>query len=199
MADLAAASSDRVEARLHEALAVKQAMIEDPSVCEATRKLAAAIVQSLDEGGKVIFFGNGGSAMDAGHLAAEFVGRYCKERRSLPALSLADHTAAMSAIANDYAFADVFSRQIAGLGRPGDVLIGLTTSGNSANVVKALREGRERDMVTAVLTGSGGGDAVQFADIAIAVPTGDTALAQEACMHLGHTICELVELEFVEH
>src|SRR5689334_2717116 len=132
--------------------------------------------------------------MDAGHLAAEMLGRYARERPALPAASLADHTAALTAIGNDYGFGDVFARQVAGLGAAGDVLIGLTTSGDSLNVVRALAEGRRRGMYAVALTGATGGAVADVADLCLRVPATDTARVQEACMHLGHTICELVEV-----
>jgi D-sedoheptulose 7-phosphate isomerase len=121
------------------------------------------------------------------------LGRFAFDRPALPAVSLADHTAAMTAIGNDYGFRDVFVRQVVGLGTPGDVLVGLTTSGDSPNVVRALVEGRRRGMYTVALTGSAGGAVADVAHLCIRVPTSDTARIQEASLHLGHTICELVE------
>jgi D-sedoheptulose 7-phosphate isomerase len=158
-----------------------------------TALVAARIVAAMSAGGKVLFFGNGGSAMDAGHLAAELVGRFYYRRPSLPALSLPDHTAAMTAIANDFDYGEVFARQVRGLGRPGDVLVGLTTSGDSENVVRALRQGRAAGLFTVALTGATGGRVVDVVDVCVQVPTDDTPRVQEACLHLGHTICELVE------
>jgi len=165
----------------------------DPIV--ATADAADRIAASLRAGGKVMFFGNGGSAADGGHLAAELLGRFARERRPLAAACLADHTAAMTAIGNDYAYDDVFARQIAGLGRPGDVAIGLSTSGNSANVVRALETARELGLVTVALTGSSGGKVAAVVDVCIQVPSEDTPRVQELCMLLGHTLCELVEQE----
>jgi D-sedoheptulose 7-phosphate isomerase len=131
--------------------------------------------------------------MDAGHLAAELLGRFYYDRPSLPSVSLADSTAAMTAIGNDYSYDEVFARQVRGLGAAGDVLVGLTTSGNSRNVVEALRTGRELGMVTVALTGAQGGAVADVADICVQVPTSDTPRVQEACMHLGHSVCEIVE------
>jgi D-sedoheptulose 7-phosphate isomerase len=185
-----------IRRRLEESVRSKQAMLEPESDCIALAvAVAEQIVQALRAGGKVIFFGNGGSAMDAGHLAAELLGRFYRDRPALPSVSLPDCTAAMTAISNDYEFAEVFSRQVVGLGRPGDVLVGLTTSGRSANVIRALAVGRELGMVTVAMTGADGGKVADVADICIAVPTTDTPRVQEACMHLGHTICEIVEEE----
>jgi D-sedoheptulose 7-phosphate isomerase len=155
--------------------------------------IARAMIAALRAGHKVIFFGNGGSSQDAGHLAAEFMGRFAFDRPGLPAISLPDATAAMTAIGNDYSYDEVFARQVLAVGRPGDVAVGLTTSGNSPNVVRALEAASAAGLVTVALTGQGGGKAATVARISLQVPTTDTARAQEACMHLGHVICEMVE------
>jgi len=180
--------------RLRDSLAVKSQMLTSDCVGQATA-VAEVMITSLRAGGKILFFGNGGSAMDAGHLAAELAGRFYRDRPGLAGISLSDGTASLTAIANDYAYDDVFARQIRGLGRPGDVAVGLTTSGNSANVVNALLAARETGLVTVALTGSSGGKVAAIADLCIRVPTDDTPRVQEACMHLGHTICEIVERE----
>lgn len=178
--------------RLVEAIAVKQRMLEG-EFAEQAAEIARLLIDCLRSGGKVIFFGNGGSAQDAGHLAAELTGRFAFDRPGLPALSLPDATAAMTAIGNDYGFDDVFARQVLALGRPGDVVVGLSTSGNSLNVVRALDAARSAGLITVALTGAGGGKAAAIGQISVRVPTDDTARAQEACLHLGHTICEMVE------
>ena len=151
------------------------------------------MIRCLRAGGKVIFFGNGGSAQDAGHLAAELMGRFAFDRPGLAAFSLPDATAAMTAIGNDYSYDEVFARQVLAAGRAGDVVVGLTTSGNSINVARALEAAAAAGMTTVALTGSDGGKAATLARIAIRVPADDTARVQEACLHLGHTICEMVE------
>jgi D-sedoheptulose 7-phosphate isomerase len=153
------------------------------------------MIASLSSGGKVLFFGNGGSSMDAGHLAAELSGRFYRDRPALAGISLSDSTAAMTAIANDYTYDNVFARQVQALGRSGDVAVGLTTSGNSPNVVEALKAADEIGMYTVALTGQAGGKVADTAAICIRVPSDDTPRIQEACMHLGHTICEIVEQE----
>lgn len=191
MADL---TSGLVSRRLDEHRRIFEELAASDAVARA-EELAARVVASLRSGGKVIFFGNGGSSMDAGHLAAELLGRFYRDRPSLPAVSLPDSTAAVTAIGNDYSYAEVFARQLRGLARAGDVAIGLTTSGNSPNVVEALTAAKELGVVAAVLTGAGGGRVKSVADICIEVPTADTPRVQEACMHLGHTICEIVERE----
>ena len=194
MAGISDDSAGLVLERLRDSLAVKSQMLTSDCVGQATA-VAEVMVTSLRAGGKILFFGNGGSAMDAGHLAAELAGRFYRDRPGLAGISLSDGTASLTAIANDYAYDDVFARQIRGLGRPGDVAVGLTTSGNSANVVNALLAARETGLVTVALTGSSGGKVAAIADLCIRVPTDDTPRVQEACMHLGHTICEIVERE----
>jgi D-sedoheptulose 7-phosphate isomerase len=183
-----------IQRRLEDSLAIKHDMLKSECIPQAA-SAASAMIAALRAGGKVLFFGNGGSSMDAGHLAAELAGRFYCDRPGLAAVSLADGTASMTAIANDYAYAEVFARQVRALGRPGDVAVGLTTSGNSENVVSALTAAREARLTTVVLTGSSGGKAAAAADICIRVPTEDTPRVQEACLHLGHTICEIVERE----
>jgi D-sedoheptulose 7-phosphate isomerase len=181
-----------IRRRLRDSIDVKQRLL-DSSCVELAAQVAERIVAALSSGRKVIFFGNGGSSMDAGHLAAELLGRFYYDRPPLAATSLADSTAAMTAIGNDYEFAEVFARQVRGIGGPGDVLVGLTTSGNSENVVRALAEGQALRMVTVAMTGSRGGRVADVAELCIKVPTDDTPRVQEACLHLGHSICELVE------
>jgi len=192
MSDVVAPGAERARERLTQAAAIKQQMAEGGFPDQAVQ-VAHVMISALRSGGKVIFFGNGGSAQDAGHLAAELMGRFAFDRPGLPAVSLPDATAAMTAIGNDYSYDEVFARQVLGVGRAGDVVVGLSTSGNSANVVKALDAAAGAGMTTVSLTGSQGGKAAAVAQIAIRVPTDDTALVQEACMHLGHTICEMVE------
>jgi D-sedoheptulose 7-phosphate isomerase len=155
--------------------------------------IAGRMITALGAGNKALFFGNGGSSMDAGHLAAELLGRFAYDRPSLAAVSLPDATAAMSAIGNDYGYDLVFARQLRGLGRPGDVAIGLTTSGNSANVIAALEAAREIGILAVAMTGASGGRAAEVADICVQVPATSTPRIQEMCMHLGHTLCEIVE------
>jgi D-sedoheptulose 7-phosphate isomerase len=194
MAGISQGADGLILQRLEDSLQIKREMLHSECV-QASAAAAAAVVKALRAGGKVLFFGNGGSSMDAGHLAAELAGRFYRDRPGLPGISLADGTASVTAIANDYAYDDVFARQVRALGRPGDVAVGLTTSGNSRNVVEALVAAREAGMVAVALTGRAGGKIAGVADICIQVPTDDTPRVQEACMHLGHSICEIVEQE----
>ncbi|BCO45361.1 D-sedoheptulose-7-phosphate isomerase [Mycobacterium intracellulare] len=190
--DAVSPSVELVQQRLAETIAVKQQM-QQGDVAAQTVEVARAIIVSLRAGGKVIFFGNGGSAQDAGHLAAELMGRFAFDRPGLAAISLPDATAAITAISNDYSYDEVFARQVLATGRPGDVVIGLTTSGNSPNVVRALEVAGQAGMTTVTLTGALGGKVADVAKICIRVPSDDTARVQEACLHLGHSICEMVE------
>jgi D-sedoheptulose 7-phosphate isomerase len=194
MAGLRQDAAELARRRLADSLAIKRDMLASECVGQAVL-VAEAMIAALRAGGKVLFFGNGGSAMDAGHLAAELAGRFYRDRPGLAGMSLADGTASLTAIANDYSYDEVFARQIRALGGPGDVAVGLTTSGNSGNVVNGLAAAREAGLVTVVLTGHSGGKVAAAADICIRVPTDDTPRVQEACLHLGHTICEIVERE----
>jgi D-sedoheptulose 7-phosphate isomerase len=184
-----------LRARVAESVAAGQRLLDDSGALAATADAAGRVADSLRAGGKVMFFGNGGSASDAGHLAAELLGRFLLERRPLAAACLSDHTSAMTAIGNDYGFDEVFARQVAGLGRPGDVAVGLSTSGNSPNVVRGLETARDCGLVTVGMTGAGGGKLAGVVDVGIRVPSEETPRVQELCMLLGHTLCELVEAE----
>lgn len=158
--------------------------------------MAERCKEALKAGNKVLFCGNGGSAADAQHLAAELIGRFQKERRSLASVALTTDTSILTAVANDYGYDEVFARQVEGLGRSGDVLIGISTSGNSANVVKAALKARDTGMHTIAFTGEGGGKLKDICDITFAVPSKVTARIQEMHIMVGHIICELVEEEY---
>jgi D-sedoheptulose 7-phosphate isomerase len=181
-----------VRDRIGESVAATQALL-DGDLPDLTAELAEMVVACIEDGGKVLLFGNGGSAADATHLAAELVGRFRRDRAPLPALSLTDNASSMSAIGNDYDYDEVFARQVRAFGREGDVAVGLTTSGGSRNVVGGLRAARELGLRTAVLTGAAGGAAALEADLRLCVPTTDTARVQECHMVVGHIVCELVE------
>jgi len=158
-----------------------------------TLDAAAAMRDALAAGNKVMVFGNGGSAADAQHFATELVGRFLRERRALPALAMTTDTSVMTAVANDYSFADVFRRQIEALGRAGDVALGITTSGESANVIAALRAARAAGLKTIALTGRGGGEAGRAAEIHVNVPDQSAARVQEVHRTLLHVMCEIIE------
>ncbi len=162
--------------------------------------LKAVIGRAVDEitdcfrkGGRVYFCGNGGSAADAQHLAAEFSGRFYFDRPVLPADALHGNTSYLTAVANDYGYEQVFARLISGLGQPGDILVGLSTSGNSANILRAFEVCREKGVRTIGLTGADGGRMKELSDLLVNVPSTDTPRIQEAHITIGHIICELVE------
>lgn len=155
--------------------------------------LARRCADALRQGGKIIFCGNGGSAAQAQHLAAELVGRYKMERPALNALSLTVDTSDITAIGNDYGYDVIFSRQLEGVGRAGDVLIGLSTSGNSKNVVRAFEQAKKMDIYTIALVGAKGGQMRDMADIALCVPAVTSAHIQEMHITVGHLICDLIE------
>jgi len=161
---------------------------------ESVVVVADAITKSLKQGGSVLVFGNGGSAADAQHFAAELVGRYEKDRKAWPAIALTTDTSALTAIGNDYGFDRVFARQIEALGRPGDVAIGISTSGKSPNVLRALETANARGLVTIALTGRGG-DAGRIATLHVRVDEERTARIQEVHATILHAICDLVESE----
>jgi D-sedoheptulose 7-phosphate isomerase len=157
------------------------------------QQLANLLVETFRKGNKVLLFGNGGSAMDASHLAAEFVGRYRRERAPLAAIALSADQATLTCIANDYDFSEIFARQIQALGRPGDVVVGISTSGNSPNVLKGLQAARKLGLVTVGWTGGTGGELVGLVDHAFVVPSTVVARIQETHITLGHVLCELVD------
>ena len=154
---------------------------------------ANALVSAYRSGHKALFFGNGGSATDAQHLAGEFLGRYLRERRPLPAVALADNTAGVTAIANDFGYAHVFSRQIEALAVPGDVVVAISTSGNSQNIVEGVTRARGLGLFTIGLTGSSGGRLSNLVDALIAVPSDETPRIQECHILIGHALCDAVE------
>jgi len=154
---------------------------------------AVLITQCLRSGGKVLFFGNGGSAADAQHLAAEFVGRFQIERRPLPAIALTTDASILTAVGNDYGFEQIFTRQVQALGRPGDVAIGISTSGNSANVISAIKQAAQQDLKTIGLTGKDGGFLAKAVDVSIIIASTNVARVQECHITIGHILCELVE------
>ena len=151
------------------------------------------IVNAFEKGNKVLFCGNGGSASDAQHLAAEFSGRFYTDRDALPAEALHCNTSYITAVANDYSYDVIYSRLIKGIGNPGDVLVGLSTSGNSKNIINAFEVAKEKDMITIAFTGSTGGKLKNHSDHLINVPSDDTPRIQESHITLGHIICQLVE------
>ena len=155
--------------------------------------VSQVLIRAFNEGRKLLLFGNGGSATDASHIAAEFVGRYRRDRIPLPAIALATDMAALTCIANDYDYADIFTRQIQAHGRKGDVAIAISTSGNSSNVLQGAEAARAGGLVTIGWTGATGGQLIDLVDYCFLVPSAVTARIQECHMTLGHVLCELVE------
>lgn len=171
--------------------AVKQQFARDHA--DRIALVANLMVTAFREGRKVLLFGNGGSATDAAHIAAEFVGRYKRERKPLPAIALATDIAAITCIANDYGFDELFARQVRAHGQKGDIAIGISTSGNSPNVLKGVAAARECGMITIAWTGGTGGKLAGLVDHPFVVPSTVTARIQESHITLGHVLCELVE------
>jgi len=181
----------RVRAILHESGEVKRALAE--AAAETVARAAGLCVESLRAGGKILLFGNGGSASDAQHLAAELSGRLSRERPALPAIALTANSSDLTAIGNDYGFDHVFTRLVEAHGREGDVAIAISTSGNSPNVLAAVKEARDRGLHTIGLVGKGGGKLAPLVDCAIVVPSADTQRIQESHITVGHALCELVD------
>jgi len=185
----------RIREVIKQSIETKQRILEDPSMIERIEKLAEVCTIAFRNGNKVLFCGNGGSAADAQHLAAEFSGRFYYDRPPLPSEALHVNTSYLTAVANDYSYDEVYSRIVRGSGKPGDVLIGLSTSGNSRNVLRAFETAGELGMVTAAFTGQTGGQMKEIADILINIPSSDTPRIQESHIMIGHIVCELVEAE----
>jgi len=183
----------RVTSSIEASIAVKERLLSGVEVVSSIAKVSEILVEALEQGNKVLLFGNGGSAADAQHMAAEFVGRFAFDRPPLPALALSVNTSCVTAIGNDYGFDQVFSRQIEALAHPGDVAIGISTSGNSPNVVSALSVSRQKGLHTISLTGCTGGKLKNEVDYCICVPSSDTPRIQECHILIGHIISELVE------
>jgi D-sedoheptulose 7-phosphate isomerase len=182
--------------RFEEHLELVAAVQKDQALLAKLAAAAELIRTALATGHKLLFCGNGGSAADAQHWAAEFVGRFQKERRGLPAIALTVDTSILTAVANDYGYERVFSRQVEALGQPGDVLIGVSTSGNSGNVVAAVELAKTRGLKTVSLTGCGGGKLAQLTDVCLAIPCKVTARVQEVHSLMGHILCELADEDF---
>ncbi len=160
--------------------------------------IAERVVETFRRGGKLLLCGNGGSAADAQHIAAEFVSRFRRERRGLPAIALTTDTSILTAISNDYSYERVFARQVEALGRPGDMVIGISTSGISASVIAAMRAARNGSMATVGFTGASGGTLVDHVDLCLCVPSHNTARIQEVHITVAHVVCEIVERTLFE-
>lgn len=187
--------TDLLRESLLESARVKASVAEDASTLAALSDLAEIMVRSLRDGGAVFFCGNGGSATDAEHLSAELLGHFRYDRPSIAGQCLSSNTAGMTAIGNDYGYEDVFSRQLQGLAKTGDVLIGMSTSGNSKNVVRAIEQAATMGVTSVAFVGSAGGEMARVADHVFRAPSDDTPRVQECHMTVGHTLCEIIESE----
>jgi len=184
-----------VRQRIEESVAVKQALLEDPQLIGAVVEVARDLIAALRGGHRLFLFGNGGSAADAEHIAAELVGRYRLDRPGLPVYALTANTSSLTAIGNDYSFDAVFARQLEALGARGDVAVAISTSGNSRNILSAIEAAKNKGLVSVGLTGRGGGQLKRLVDRCICVPSDETPRVQEAHILIGHLLSEMIETE----
>jgi D-sedoheptulose 7-phosphate isomerase len=190
---LAATDHTFVDDYLRRSAAALDAVIADPQFRTIIATIAAVIARAIGGSGKLLLAGNGGSAADAQHLAAEFLSRFVSDRRPLPAIALTTDTSVLTAIGNDYGFEHVFERQVRGLGKPGDAFLAISTSGRSRNVLAALRAAREANVATIGFTGRNAGEMAALCDHCLCVPADETAIVQQIHIVAGHAICGLVE------
>jgi D-sedoheptulose 7-phosphate isomerase len=190
--------TSRVERSIQESLAVKHALLEDRTQVRLIAAVARAFIEALQGGHKILLFGNGGSAADAQHIAAEFVGRFQLERPPLPALALTTDSSALTGIANDYLYENVFARQVEALGSAGDVAVGISTSGRSLNVLKGLAAAKAKGMVTVGLAGKNAPQLGEQTQYCICVPSEATPRIQEAHILIGHILAEITEADLVQ-
>ncbi|MFN8277449.1 MAG: D-sedoheptulose 7-phosphate isomerase [Chitinophagales bacterium] len=186
---------NKIQGIIAASIAVKQQLMDDDTMVSRMQEVASQVAQCFRNGGRVYFCGNGGSAADAQHLAAEFTGRFYKDRAPLPAEALHVNTSFLTAVANDYSYDQVYERMIKAQGRKGDVLFGISTSGNSKNVLLAQEEAKRRGMMVVSFTGAGGGKMKESCDFLFNMPSTDTPRIQEGHILTGHIICQLVEEE----
>jgi len=184
---------DKIKHIIKSSIDVKQELLRNEELLKTIAVSVDVIVNAFRNGKRVYFCGNGGSAADAQHLAAEFSGRFYTDRKALPAEALHCNTSYLTAVANDYSFDDIYSRLIDGIGEGGDILIGLSTSGNSVNIIKAFETAKKKDLITIGFTGENGGKMKPLCDHLINVPSTDTPRIQESHIMVGHIICQLVE------
>jgi len=183
----------QIKQLIQNSINTKTLLLENNDIIDIIDKCVDVITHTFEKGNKVLFCGNGGSAADAQHLAAEFSGRFYIDRKALPSEALHTNTSYLTAVANDYSYDVVYSRLIEGIGNTGDILIGLSTSGNSKNIINAIKTANERNITTIGFTGEKGGEMNTICDYIIKVPSNDTPRIQECHMMVGHIICELVE------
>ena len=184
---------EKIKSIIQASIEVKQQVLQNEPLLSTIEQIVKTITASLQNGGRIYFCGNGGSAADAQHLAAEFSGRFYIDRKALPAEALHCNTSYLTAVANDYSYEVVYARLIDGIANKGDVLVGLSTSGNSANIVKAFEVAKQKGITTVGFTGLSGGAMKSLSDHLINVPSTDTPRIQESHILIGHIICQLVE------
>ncbi len=184
---------EKIKTIITDSINVKNKILADDELLQVVKDCVSVIVTAFKKGNKVLFCGNGGSAADAQHLAAEFSGRFYIDRNALPAEALHCNTSYITAVGNDYGYDVIYSRMIKGIGNKGDVLIGLSTSGNSKNIINAFETAKEKEMITIAFTGESGGKLKKLSDFLINVPSDNTPRIQESHIMLGHIICQLVE------
>lgn len=189
---------DKIRQIIQASITTKQDVLKDEALLGTIENIVNAVTAAFKNGNRVYFCGNGGSAADAQHLAAEFSGRFYTDRKALPAEALHCNTSYLTAVANDYSYDVIYSRLIDGIGLKGDVLIGLSTSGNSKNIVKAFEVAREKGIITVGFTGSTGGQLKELSDYLVNVPSNDTPRIQESHITIGHIICQLVEENYFD-
>ena len=189
---------DKIKKIISSSIVVKQSVLGDSKLLETIEKISNELVKCLKAGNRIYFCGNGGSAADAQHLAAEFSGRFYTDRKALPAEALHCNTSYLTAVANDYSYDVVYSRMIDGIANEGDIVVGLSTSGNSGNIVKAFEVAREKGVITVAFTGKDGGKMKPLSDFLLNVPSTDTPRIQESHIMLGHIICQMVEELYFE-
>ncbi|MFA5362551.1 MAG: D-sedoheptulose 7-phosphate isomerase [Candidatus Omnitrophota bacterium] len=182
---------DKIKDLLLESIQVKEDLLHD--YIDKIIEITTLIIDSLKKDGKVMLFGNGGSASDSQHIAAELIGRFKKDRNALPAIALTTNTSIITSLANDYGYEIVFSKQIEALGRKNDVAIGISTSGKAKNVAQGIKQAKKMDIKTIALTGGDGGELAKLADVSLVVPSLVTARIQEAHITIGHIVCEIIE------
>ncbi|RYD96197.1 MAG: SIS domain-containing protein [Sphingobacteriales bacterium] len=190
--------TQKIKEIIQRSIRVKEQVLNDESLIHNLNILVEKITHTFQQGGKVLFCGNGGSAADAQHLAAEFSGRFYTDRDPLPSEALHCNTSYLTAVANDYGYDFVYSRLLKGMAKTGDILVGLSTSGNSANIINAFEMAKQIGVITAGFTGTTGGKMAGLCDILINVPSDDTPRIQESHIMLGHIACELVEHNLFE-
>lgn len=186
---------DQIVKQISSSIEIKQRVLQDETIIAQIQIIVKKIVNVFQAGGKVLFCGNGGSAADAQHLAAELSGRYYYDRPPLYSEALHVNTSYLTAVANDYSYDEIYARLVRAMGRSGDVLVGISTSGNSANVIKAIDQANELGMLTIGMTGGTGGKMNDICQYTINIPTSDTPRVQECHIMIGHIICELIEKE----